>query len=247
MNLQQIAITSAEKAAVKILEIYNDNSYDISIKNDKSPLTDADKASNQILIDDLRKTGLPIISEESKYEDFNLRNKYTSFWMIDPLDGTKEFINRNGEFTINIALIEYGIPVFGVVHCPCLDKLFYGGEKMGAFLKTNQKINQLKNREKTDVSKMVISRSHLNKETIEFIDTIKNVETIKMGSSLKFMSIAEGLADIYPRFGPTMEWDTAASHAILKGLNIEVLDMELNTPLNYNKENLLNPHFIVRR
>lgn len=245
MNLEQIAITAAEKAAEKVLEIYHSQSLDLTYKEDDSPLTLADTLSNKIITEYLSQTQLPIVSEESNIAAYRARKHYELFWLIDPLDGTKEFVNRNGEFTINIALIKNEVPVFGVVHCPCQEKLFYGGAQKGVFIKKKNKTTSITPPKKSKVAKIAVSRSHLNQETLAYINRKEQSEIIRMGSSLKFMSIVEGKATIYPRFGPTMEWDVAASHAILKGIQIEVLDAELNTPLRYNKENLLNPHFIV--
>ncbi|TYA52222.1 3'(2'),5'-bisphosphate nucleotidase CysQ [Formosa maritima] len=239
-------IAVAKAAGKAILEIYNADDFGIEIKADESPLTLADKAAHRIIVEGLKDTRLPVLSEEGKLIDFSKRQKWREFWMVDPVDGTKEFIKRNGEFTVNIALIRDNKPVFGVVYAPVLDKLYYGGEGLGAFMIEKDKITILEtNKNTTNIVRIVASRSHLNQDTQDFIDQFETTEIISMGSSLKFMLVAEGKADIYPRFAPTMEWDTAAAHAILVGLGIEVIEPKTKLPLHYNKLNLLNPYFMT--
>lgn len=243
-------IDAARDAGIKILEVYNSDDFDVEKKGDDSPLTKADKLAHNVIVKKLtEETEFPILSEEGADIAFEERKNWEYFWMVDPLDGTKEFIKQNGEFTVNIALIHNNQPVLGVVYAPVLDKLYFGGEGIGAFMGENMdpqhKLELIKN--ETGKVKIVASRSHLNEDTANYIAKFKNAETVSMGSSLKFMLIADSEADIYPRFAPTMEWDTAAAHAVLKGLEIEVINMEDDKPLRYNKENLLNPHFLVKR
>lgn len=243
-----LAIEAAFEAGKAILEVYNSKDYGVEFKTDNSPLTIADKMAHQIIISKLRQTKIPILSEEGNKISFKKRCNWETFWMVDPLDGTKEFVKKNGEFTVNIALIEKGIPVFGVVYAPVLDKLYYGGSIINsAYLIHNEQEKKLQNKNrKGNIVTVVASRSHLNIDTQNFIEQFKDVETISMGSSLKFMILAEGKADFYPRFAPTMEWDTAAAHAIVKVLGFEVINPETNKKLIYNKENLLNPSFLVK-
>ncbi len=243
--LKQIAFEAGEK----ILDIYYAEDFEINLKSDKSPITEADLLAHQIIYKKLESTGIPILSEEGKSISYQERKKWNKFWMIDPIDGTKEFIKRNDEFTINIALIENQKPILGLVYAPAFDKLYFGGIEMGAFLQENK--NPPKElfipKKNNTVLRIATSRSHLNKKTKTFIENLKQeTKTIPVGSSLKFMLLAENKIDIYPRFSPCMEWDTAAAHAILSGMNIEIINAENHKPLLYNKENLYNPNFIVK-
>ena len=209
----------------------------------------------------MEKTNIPIISEENAQIDYEIRKGWSRCWIVDPLDGTKEFIKRNGEFTVNIALVENGKPVLGVVYVPVERKLYYANVKTkecySLFLSLEESFNvQLEKSSKIQPKKfageirVVGSRSHMNQETLDFVNSVKNdgkkIKVISKGSSLKFCLIAEGNADIYPRFAPTMEWDTAAAHAICKAAGVSVISKETNKELTYNKENLLNPWFICR-
>ncbi|MAN28524.1 MULTISPECIES: 3'(2'),5'-bisphosphate nucleotidase CysQ [Mesonia] len=243
-------IDAARDAGIEILEVYNSDDFDVEKKGDDSPLTKADRLAHEVIVKKLKEhTEFPILSEEGRDIPYGERKDWEYFWMVDPLDGTKEFIKQNGEFTVNIALIHKNEPILGVVYAPVLDKLYFGGKNIGAFMGENMdpqhKLELIKN--ETDVVRIVASRSHLNDETANYIKKFDNAQTVSMGSSLKFMLIADSEADIYPRFAPTMEWDTAAAHAVLKGLELEVINMEDDQPLRYNKENLLNPHFLVKR
>lgn len=246
----------AQQAGEAIMKIYsNPTCIEVDYKPDHSPLTIADKTSNEIITLELKKhfPALPIISEENKMIHFSERKKWKSFWLIDPLDGTKEFIKRNGEFTVNIALIENGIPVLGVVYVPIAKTLYFAQKAKGAFKRDEHSLTKLPDKavhytQKNEL-KVVASRSHLTHETNEFITHLKSlgkkIELVSLGSSLKICKVAEGQADVYPRFGPTMEWDTAAAHAIAleSGRTISIYKSDL--PLHYNKENLLNPYFLV--
>lgn len=246
-NHLPIITEAAREAGKAILEVYHSDAFDETAKDDKSPLTKADTTAHKIIAKHLEKTGLPILSEEGRDIPYEERKNWEYFWMVDPLDGTKEFIKKNGEFTVNIALIHKNEPVLGVVYAPVLDKMYSGGTGIGAFLSEGGNVEEelKKQKNETDTVRIVASRSHLNEETADFIAQFDKVEKLSMGSSLKFMLIAESKADIYPRFAPTMEWDTAAAHAVLKGMGIEVINNEDNKALRYNKADLLNPYFLV--
>lgn len=252
-EILEIAKKAAIEAGKQIMSIYASDDFDISLKGDNSPLTQADKKGHEVIMSFLEQTDYPILSEEGTEVLYDERSQWQRYWIVDPLDGTKEFINRNGEFTVNIALIENGIPVLGVVYVPVLEKLYYGQQGKGASLRhKDQEIALVPKAISEDLSTLikkenltiVASRSHLNKETQDFIDDLINPSTLNMGSSLKFLVLAEKHADIYPRFAPTMEWDTAAAHGVLLALNYQVYKYPELTPLEYNKENLLNPNFI---
>lgn len=241
------ALTAATRACHEILLIYNSSNFEVESKGDNSPLTLADKNAHEVISETLKSSGLPILSEEGKSIPYSIRKNWDLFWMVDPLDGTKEFIKRNGEFTVNIALIKDQKPVMGVVSVPVTGEVYYGAEGMGSFKIMKEETHQLGSIGKTDTAKrgirVVASRSHLSTETQQFIDSLIDPVLVSKGSSLKFMMMADGLADIYPRFAPTMEWDTAAAQAVIAPLGIQVVSIEDGMPLRYNKENLLNPFF----
>lgn len=245
--LLEIAKTAAQKAAVSILEIYKSGDFSIEAKADDSPLTKADKASHLAIVAELEKTNFPVLSEEGRDISYVERKNWDYFWMIDPLDGTKEFIKRNGEFTVNIALIHQGQPVLGVVQVPVQNKLYYSVVGQGAYLETEETSKLEVNSIKLSDSglKIVASRSHLNEDTQQFMNQFENPEIVSMGSSLKLIAVAEGKADLYPRYAPTMEWDTAAADAIVREAGGQVNIKGTETAVRYNKENLLNPHFLV--
>lgn len=251
----QIAIEAAIDAGEKIREIYQ-SVFKVVYKEDESPLTDADLASNEVILSYLSETQIPVISEETAQVDYAVRSQWNKCWVVDPLDGTKEFVKRNGEFTVNIALVEKGKPILGVIYVPVFKTLYFGSSQ-GSFkieniaefsqehLAQKQKI-QVRARSK-DI-KILKSRSHLNKQTEDFVkeqEALYNkVEMDNVGSSLKFCQVAEGKADIYPRYAPTMEWDTAAGHAIAQFAGAKVYTPKKET-LIYNKPDLTNPYFIV--
>jgi len=251
VNLEQclpIAVRAAEEASREILKVYNSGDFQAELKNDNSPLTIADKRAHTKIASILEETSLPILSEEGSVIPYEVRRKWEYFWMVDPLDGTKEFLKRNGEFTVNIALIHKNVPVLGVVAIPVTGELYYGARSMGAFLKINSKEIKLDDRLPVDLKKpgirVVASRSHMSEETKNFIDGLISPMLLSSGSSLKFMLLASGKADVYPRFAPTMEWDTAASHAIINSVGMKVYRIDSKEELAYNKENLLNPYFL---
>jgi len=256
-----IAIEAAIEAGEEIMKIYAED-FKVELKSDDSPLTVADQNANAVINSFLIKTNIPIISEENKQTDFSERKNWKTCWMVDPLDGTKEFVKRNGEFTVNIALIENNQPILGVIYVPVTKQLYYGIVKEqkayktvlknhifnvdGLFSETDQ--IQPENSEE-NIIKIVGSRSHKSPETEAFIKNMeatgKQVEIVSKGSSLKFCLVAEGAATIYPRFAPTMEWDTAAGQAICNAVGLKVKQATGEKALQYNKENLLNPFFIV--
>lgn len=255
-----LAIEASILAGKETLKYYK-KELKIEIKVDSSPITLADKISNDTIIRYLKNSKIPILSEESDQQIYNERFNWFKYWLIDPLDGTKEFIHKSNEYTVNIALMEDNYPVFGVVYAPAIDILYYGCKSLGSFKveKASEKsIDDLFNNNHRDelpqyfdnsVPVLVSSKSHLNTETAEFIDRVKkcvgHIKTESYGSSLKLCMVAEGVADIYPRLGPTMEWDIAASHAILEAAGMKILQYPQMRNMEYNKENLLNPYFIV--
>ena len=247
----EIAVSAALEAGDEIMDVYN-NTEDINYekKSDDSPLTIADKRSHNKIMSYLEETSINIISEESKSVEYNERRNWEEYWLVDPLDGTKEFIKKNGEFTVNIALIKNNKPHLGIVYCPTQDTLYYNDHEKNVFKKVGDNITTLNNRgpvsENSKGLRVVVSRSHMSEETSEYVNKLSNPKLISCGSSLKFLYIADDKADIYPRFGPTMEWDTGAAHSILNALDIQVINLETGRELTYNKENLLNPHFIIK-
>lgn len=261
------AIKAALDAGMQIMDIYNDPDSDFGIekKADNSPLTIADKKGNAVIVSYLADTPYPILSEEGKVLDYVERSKWKSLWIVDPLDGTKEFIKRNGEFTVNIALVTDGVPVMGVIYVPVKKELYFAELSMGAYklsdivtLTANDDLDalirrstQLPEHDEHKAYTIVASRSHLSMETEAFIEQMRkehtDVELKSSGSSIKICLVAEGSADVYPRFAPTMEWDTAAGHAIAKAAGFEIYRAGKDIPLQYNKKDLLNPWFIVAK
>ena len=260
------AIDAALCAGKDILSIYNDPTSDFQIekKADNSPLTIADKKAHAAIAGYLQKTPYPLLSEEGKHLPYTERCAWTTLWIVDPLDGTKEFIKRNGEFTVNIALVQNAVPVMGVIYVPVKKELYFAVEGTGAYkcsgivgledggVTLQQMIGKSERMPLADARDhfiAVASRSHLTPETETYIADLKkkhgSVELISSGSSIKICLVAEGKADVYPRFAPTMEWDTAAGHAIARAAGMEVYQAGKEEPLRYNKEDLLNPWFIV--
>lgn len=253
INIQQI-VRIAIEAGHEIMKIYS-RDFQIENKEDCSPLTEADKAGNEIIVNALKSLypDIPIISEENKQIEYNIRQNWSTCWLVDPLDGTKEFIKRNGEFTVNIALVEFNKVIAGVVYVPAQNKVFYAVENQGAYLIDNNSdpiLLKLRQPAADGVLRVVGSRSHNSPEVDQYVEKLKDkyseIEFVPAGSSLKFCLVAEGKADIYPRLAPTMEWDTGAGHIVAKEAGALVLNFETQNELDYNKENLLNPHFIVK-
>ena len=241
-------VTIAKKAGDAIMKIY-DKDFTIEYKDDKSPLTEADTKSNEIICNALINLypDIPILSEENRAAPYEERKHWEYFWLIDPIDGTKEFIKKNGEFTVNIALIYKDTPILGVVYAPALGDMYQAKQGEGAY-KNNQKLPLHVNNEPEKRLSVVASKSHLSEETQEFIDALvtETIEQVSKGSSLKLCMVAEGVADIYPRLAPTMEWDTGAADAIVRECGKMSYQFERSEPMVYNKENLLNPWFVVR-
>ncbi|MBD3263715.1 MAG: 3'(2'),5'-bisphosphate nucleotidase CysQ [Candidatus Omnitrophica bacterium] len=242
-----VLLSQIDKASSAILDIYKSSDLGISTKKDNSPLTLADKVSNQILTDKLKEIypAIPILSEEGGGYPYELRKTWKYFWLLDPLDGTKEFISGNGEFTINLALIKGDTPLFGIVCAPTRGVVYFAQKSRGSYKKETGKLpQQIKARIKAEKETIVArSRSHKNKRENEIIEKIGLVKTIHAGSALKFCLVAEGTADIYLRGGPTMEWDTAAGQCIAENAGALTFTLEGN-PFLYNKPSLLNPGLI---
>ena len=250
-NIQDDLIELAKSAGQKIMEIY-EKDFSVFEKEDQSPLTEADLISHQTIVNRLAEItpDIPVLSEESANEELQNRMSWDRYWLIDPLDGTKEFIKKNGEFTINIALIESHAPSFGVVYAPALDTIYYGGRELGSFKGIGKEgaVEIRTKKSASGVMKIVGSRSHHSEEFKRFIRNYPNADIIPMGSSLKICLVAEGGADLYPRLGPTSEWDTAAAQAVLEGAGGRLEDYNTGKILQYNlkKDSLLNPHFLAR-
>jgi 3'(2'), 5'-bisphosphate nucleotidase len=240
-------LTAVLEAGQKVMEIYN-KGFEVTEKEDESPVTSADLASNRLIIKSLKRLSpsLPSLSEESAHQPFSIRSQWPAYWLIDPLDGTKEFIKHNGEFTVNVALIREKKPVLGVVYAPALGLVYYAVEGEGAFKVDRGKhvpihVRPLRAGQPTILG----SRSHLSTRFDAYLDQVGDHDLIRIGSSIKFCLIAEGEADLYPRFGPTSEWDTAAGQCILETAGGRVTDMKMR-PLLYNtKASLENPNFFA--
>ncbi|MDE5677246.1 MAG: 3'(2'),5'-bisphosphate nucleotidase CysQ [Phocaeicola sp.] len=260
------AIDAALAAGKEILEVYYDPNSDFQVerKADQSPLTLADRRAHDTIMNYLRDTDYPVLSEEGRHLPYEERSRWDTLWIVDPLDGTKEFIKRNGEFTVNIALVERKIPVFGVIYVPVTKTLYWGEPIAGAYkmegvaLRDGRSLEEMKAAalrlpcaQTNESFVMVASRSHLSAETADYVEQKRkmypHVELVSVGSSIKICKVSEGVADEYPRFAPTMEWDTAAGHAIAKAAGAEIYQVGKEEPLVYNKLDLLNPWFIVKR
>lgn len=267
-NILYTAIQAAVEAGAEIMSVYTDPDADFEIekKADNSPLTIADRKSHQVIAARLSSTPYPVLSEEGKAIPAEERAKWKELWIVDPLDGTKEFIKKNGEFTVNIAYVKDGCPEAGIIYIPVKQELYFADYEWGAYkIEHITSVEELTleqlasracrlphEREKDSHDRFIIvaSRSHLTPETEAYINNMKKehqaVETVSKGSSLKLCLIAEGEADVYPRFAPTMEWDTAAGHAIIRAAGKEVYQADRDEPLRYNKADLLNPWFIAK-
>ncbi len=262
-NRYTLAIQAALSAGKAIMEVYGGEDFEVESKSDQSPLTLADRRAHEVITSMLKETEIPVLSEEGQEIPYMNRSWWSQFWLVDPLDGTREFIKRNGEFTVNIALVEEGRAEFGVVYAPVLNHLYVGLHGRGAYLcKDEKNFNQpldylvqfstpLPAGEADDrYFRVVASRSHYNHETQEYIRSLdtggKEVKLVNAGSSLKLCMVAAGEADLYPRLGPTMEWDTAAAHAVVRAAGKNAFRLDNGEELEYNKENLLNPYFVVR-
>lgn len=246
-DLREACITLARAAGAAILEVYA-RDFAVEAKDDDSPLTQADLASHRIISEGLRRLdpAIPVLSEEGADIGWEERRTWPRYWLVDPLDGTREFVKKNGEFTVNIALVDGHRPVLGVVYAPVFDYLLHGTAGEGAWLREQGRdIALATRRPATTPLRVAASRSHLDPRTAAFLERLGEAERHGLGSSLKFCRIAEGRVDVYPRFGPTSEWDTAAAQCVLEAAGGAVLDLD-GQPLQYNrKESLLNPDFIA--
>ena len=260
MSNLKTAIEAALEAGKAILEIYHSGAIDVVMKGDNSPLTKADTASHNLIMSFLKKTNTPILSEEGKAISYEERKNWKQLWIVDPIDGTKEFIKRNGEFTVNIALIKNQKPILGVIFVPAKGELYFSSKEIGAFkvkidlenydidyLVANADKLPLQREDKTFT--IVASRSHMSPETETYVQEMRDihgeVNLISKGSSLKLCMVAEGVADCYPRFAPTMEWDTAAGQAICEHAGFELIDLGTKENMLYNRKELLNHWFLV--
>ncbi len=262
------ALRAALEAGAEIMQVYDDPAQDFGVehKADNSPLTLADKRAHACIAARLEPLGVPVLSEEGRHLPYEERRVWRELWVVDPLDGTKEFIKRNGEFTVNIALVREGVPVMGVIYVPVKRTLYFAADGLGAFRMdgvqpcadaADSVENMVARGARLPLAQpnkrcftIVASRSHQSPETVCYIEHMRHehtdVEVVSSGSSIKICLVAEGAADVYPRFAPTMEWDTAAGQAIARAAGKNVYETSaLNRPLRYNKENLLNPWFIV--
>jgi len=247
-NLLPIVLEACDRACAEIMTVYNSPDFEAQWKEDNSPLTSADRKSHAVIDAYLLTTDIPIISEEGQQTPYEERREWPYFWLVDPLDGTKEFMKRNGEFTVNIALVKGTGPVLGVVALPVNGDVYYGIAGEGAFVRSGGKVSELSKRQVVDLDqeglRVVASRSHMNPQTQAYIDQLNNPKLVSKGSSLKFIAMATGEADLYPRFTPCMEWDTAAADAILREVGLSIQDITTSQPLAYNKHNLLTNYFV---
>jgi 3'(2'), 5'-bisphosphate nucleotidase len=261
------SVRAALQAGQAIMQIYASGSFSTRLKKDKSPVTEADETANMIIRKALKDTGIPVISEEDRRVRYEIRKTWKELWLVDPLDGTREFLKGNGEFTVNIALINKNLPVTGVVYAPALKCMYFSAEGMGSYrlavstpdVYDSAGMDTILSRSVPLPDKVrkgrsitvLVSRSHLNDETRAYIDRVKdssgNLRVHPLGSALKFCLVAEGTADIYPRFGPTCEWDTAAGHGVAAFAGCQVVQYPSGNSLIYNKEDLINPWFMVER
>ena len=256
-HLRDAVLDLVRRAGAAILEVYATD-FEVEAKADRSPLTAADMASHRILVDGLAELtpDVPVLSEESRAIDPEVRRAWHRFWLVDPLDGTKEFVARNGEFTVNVALVEGGVPVLGVVHAPVLGVSYAGVTHVRGHPATAWRFDEQGTAQPIRTAapaesgvRVVASRSHANAATAAFVDGLRShfgaVEATSRGSALKICLVAEGAAHYYPRLGPTMEWDTAAAHAVLVAAGGALLRADDRTPLRYNKPDLTNPDFLA--
>lgn len=254
-----VALKASLEAGQAIMDIYESDDVGVEYKEDASPLTRADRAAHQVILRHLEPTGIPVLSEEGKHMPFEDRSQWDELWIVDPVDGTKEFIKRNGEFTVNIALIRHGRVAGGVVLAPVLGHAYVGVVGEGAWrldvsadvdAAWNTRVSLPVNAGKRAFT-VVASRSHMSPETQAYVEEAKSVHgevnLISKGSSLKLCMVAEGTADAYPRFAPTMEWDTAAGQAVCEAAGCDVIDQNTGAPMRYNREDLLNAWFLVAR
>ena len=256
----ELIINAALDAGKAILKVYNREDFNVRLKEDKSPLTDADINSHNVIMKVLKQTGIPVLSEEGADIPYRKRKDWRRLWIVDPLDGTKEFVKRGGDFTVNIALVENNFPRMGVVFAPWLGLLYYGSSEGAFFRKMENGWESKENPALTEKDEklpsrlpekftVVASKSHFSEETKHFIEEIRkkegNVELSSIGSSLKMCLVAAGKAHLYPRLGPTMEWDTAAGQAVVEAAGGVLIDLNTKERMRYNRQKLLNNYFLV--
>lgn len=265
-KLFKTAFKAAFNAGQRVLEIYNSDDFQVSMKSDNSPLSSADKEAHEIIKNTLVTSRIPILSEEGRDMQFEERKAWDILWMVDPLDGTRQLIQKRDEFTVNIALISEGNPLLGIIYAPAKNDIYFGIKDFGSYkmkvsdkeiksfdmqeiIKSSVKLPSLS--KNNDNYTILASYYHVNKETLEYIDEMRkkhpDVEVKKIGSSLKMCMLADGLGDVYVRCSSTYEWDTAAAQAILEGIGWRIRSLDDNQPLTYNKESLLNPYFICEK
>ncbi|MGQ1787833.1 MULTISPECIES: 3'(2'),5'-bisphosphate nucleotidase CysQ [unclassified Saccharicrinis] len=260
-HLLKAAIDAAMEAGKAIMEIYKSGDFGVELKSDNSPLTLADQAAHHIIEKHLTATDIPILSEEGNHDDYSVRRKWEQLWVVDPLDGTKEFVKKTGEFTVNIALIKHNFPTMGVVLLPALDILYFASADKGAYkVKLDSdwssqsnisldKAEKLPLISKNNKLQVVASVSHLSRETEKFAELLENKygesDFVSVGSSIKICKVAEGTADFYPRLGPTMEWDTAAGQAVAEAAGASFFNWKSKSRFGYNRKELLNDWFVV--
>jgi 3'(2'), 5'-bisphosphate nucleotidase len=266
IELFQSAFRAAIIAGKRIMEIFNNEDFQVSMKSDNSPLSSADKEAHEIIKRMLLNSRIPILSEEGRDMQFEERKAWDILWIVDPLDGTRQFIQKREEFTVNIALVVGGNPLFGVVYAPAIGDMYFGIKDMGSFkinvgdrdllshsfqqiIMESKKLDP--SSKSTNTFTILASYHHVNKETLEYIDAIRKVypdaEVKKIGSSLKMCLLADGIGDVYVRYTDTYEWDTAAAQTILEGVGWNINALDTDEPLTYNKESLLNPYFICKK
>lgn len=261
-ELLSASIEACIKAGKEILEVYQSDDFNVQLKSDDSPLTIADQRAHNAIVSVLDQFDIPVLSEEGTHLPYEERKAWKACWIVDPLDGTKEFIKRNDEFTVNVALVIDGKAVAGIIYVPVYKQLYFADELLGAYRCDNISENtelenlisaskQLPLEQERRGIRVVGSRSHMNEETRLFIESLRDngdeVEMVSKGSSLKLCLIAEGSADVYPRYAPTMEWDIAAGHAIVTASGAFIKQLDSGEELVYNKADLLNPYFICKR
>ncbi|MFH1632346.1 MAG: 3'(2'),5'-bisphosphate nucleotidase CysQ [bacterium] len=245
MSLLETAKKAVEAANKTIIEVYEAGDIDVEQKDDGFPVTIADQRSNEVIESILSETGIPFLSEESAHTPYEERKNWNRVWIVDPLDGTKSFIARTGDFAVHVALVENGVVILGVVGVPVYGQVYWAEKGKGAFRQGRDETIEQIHVGQNSPKRIFASRSHMNEKTQQFLDEHPDAEILHMGSSRKFLAVAEGEADLYPRFGPTMEWDSAAPQIIVEEAGGSVLESESQKPLRYNKQDLYNPFFIV--
>ena len=248
----QLALQAAIEASKKIMSVRKGD-YTIELKADESPVTDADEAAHSVIKQHLVETPFPVLSEEGRKAPFETRKDWEKLWIVDPLDGTRAFIHGRNEFTVNIALVEKGVPILGIIALPVDQKIYWASRGNGAYRADFSQLESptnLPDEKGEHPYRVTVSRSHLDKRTQAYVDDLRNdhpdLKLVKSASALKFCILADGLADCYPRFSPCMEWDTAAGQVLLTETGKELIDLATGKPMVYNRKNLKNGPFLAR-